>query len=291
MAHHLEDPVRAPAAPAQASFRTASLAALAMVAFAANSILCRLALATASIDPAMFTLVRILSGAAVLWLVTRATGRRIGGSWGGATALLVYAAGFSFAYVALTAATGALILFGAVQATMIASGLAAGERLGALQWAGLAAAVAGLVMLLIPGLSPPDPIGAGLMATAGIAWGIYSLIGRGASSPLATTAGNFVRAVPMALPLLLLSSGGITASGLVLAVASGAAASGIGYALWYAVLPSLAATRAATLQLSVPVLATIGAVMLLGEAVSLQLLAASAAVLGGIAIVIAGRRR
>lgn len=269
---------------------TVALTAFAMFAFAANSILCRLALAHTTIDPATFTLVRLVSGAVVLSLLAFSQGRRaVAGSWPAAMALLVYAAGFSFAYVSLPAATGALLLFGAVQATMIISGLVSGERLTVLQWSGLSLAVIGLTMLLAPGVTAPEPTGAMLMATAGIAWGIYSLLGRGGADPLATTAGNFGRAAALAIPLLVLMASRWDKAGLFLAAVSGAVASGIGYAVWYAALPGLTATRAASVQLSVPVITALSGVLLLSEPVSTRLLLTSMAVLSGIALVVWAR--
>jgi drug/metabolite transporter (DMT)-like permease len=279
--------------PGDGVARILLLTAVAMVAFATNSVLCRLALAQTAIDPAIFTVVRIVSGALTLWILCLSVGRghRIGGSWRGALALLAYAACFSFAYVSLDAGTGALLLFAAVQATMILWGLWRGERLAAIQWSGLAAALAGLVVLLAPGITAPEPAGATLMVAAGIAWGIYSLLGRGSSDPLGATAGNFLRATPPAVLLALatLGSAGWDAAGLVYAVLSGALSSGLGYAVWYTALPGLTATRAASVQLSVPVIAALGGALLLAEPVTLRLALASAAVLGGIALVL--RRR
>lgn len=292
--------VPAPAAPTAG--RAALLTVLAMLAFAANSILCRLALTQTAIDPAGFTLVRIASGAASLWLIARATGhaKAGAGSWRGAAALLAYAAAFSFAYLTMTAGTGALLLFGAVQATMILVGLYRGERLVPLQWGGLALALGGLALLLAPGLSAPDPLGALLMVVAGSAWGIYSLLGRASRDPIATTAGNFLRAAPMAAVLALLaalagplSGGGLRwdQGGLVYAVLSGALASGVGYSIWYAALPALTAARAASVQLSVPVITALVAVLALGERITPVLAVSSVAVLGGIALVILGKSR
>ncbi|AWU97441.1 DMT family transporter [Azospirillum ramasamyi] len=294
----------APAVPTVAPGlrRAALLTLLAMLAFAANSILCRLALTQTAIDPAGFTLLRIASGAASLWLIARATGhvKAGAGSWRGAAALLAYAAAFSFAYLTMTAGTGALLLFGAVQATMILVGLYRGERLAALQWGGLGLALCGLALLLAPGLSAPDPLGALLMVAAGAAWGAYSLLGRASRDPIATTAGNFLRAVPMAAALALLSAlagpftgGGLRwdAGGLFYAVLSGALASGVGYAIWYAALPALTAARAASVQLSVPVITALAAVLALGERITPTLAVSSVAVLGGIALVIVGKRR
>lgn len=275
--------------------RTLALTTLALTAFAGNSLLCRLALKHTAIDAASFTTIRLVSGALVLWLLVR-TGRSAqasgAGSWPSALALFAYAAGFSFAYVSLPAATGALLLFGAVQATMIGVGLWKGERFQRLQLAGLALAFAGIVGLLLPGLSAPPLGGSLLMLGAGAAWGVYSLRGRGAGDPTRVTAGNFLRAAPMALALSLLTlqTASLDTAGLWYALASGALTSGIGYAIWYAVLPALQATTAATLQLSVPVLAALGGIVFLGEAVTLRLALASAAILGGIALVVLCRR-
>jgi len=275
--------------------RVLALTALAMVAFAANSLLCRQALAHTRVDPATFTTVRIASGALALALLARARGGSpvAAGSWGSALALFAYAAGFSFAYASLPASTGALLLFGAVQLTMIGQGLRSGERLRPPQLAGLAAAFAGLVGLLAPGLSAPPPFGAALMIAAGVAWGVYSLRGRGAGAPLLVTSGNFARAVPLALAtsLAFMAHASADPLGLAFAAASGAIASGLGYAIWYSALPGLDATRAATVQLSVPVLASLGGVAFLGERVTLRLALASVAILGGIALVILERRR
>ena len=275
--------------------RIAIMTALALLAFAANSLLCRAALAHTGIDPASFTTIRLLSGAVVLWLIVllRAGARIGGGNWLSASALFAYAAGFSFAYVQLPAATGALILFGAVQITMIGHGIWSGERLSKAQDAGLLLACGGLLALLLPGLSAPPLASAVLMLGAGIAWGVYSLRGKNAGDPLQVTAGNFLRATPIALVLSLLLSGNATmdSSGIYYAVLSGALASGAGYAIWYAVLPALKSTSAASLQLSVPVLAALGGIAFLGEAMSLRLILSSAAVIGGIGLVVlAGKR-
>ncbi|MFC3148512.1 EamA family transporter [Piscinibacterium candidicorallinum] len=277
-----------------------ALTLLALLAFAGNSLLCRAALAHTQIDAASFTTVRMVSGALALWLLVqlraRGTARaRMGqGSWGSAAALFAYAAAFSFAYVQLGAALGALILFGAVQTSMTSWGLLRGERLGALQVLGLVLAFGGLVGLLLPGLSAPPLAPALLMMAAGCAWGVYSLRGKGAGDPLQVTAGNFLRTVPMALALslALLAQARLDTTGVLYAVLSGALTSGVGYAIWYAALPHLKAMIAATLQLSVPVIAAVGAVLFLGEALSLRLLLASAAILGGIALVVTmGQRK
>lgn len=277
------------------ALRVVLLTALAMLAFAANSLLCREALATGDIGAAMFTLVRIVSGAVVLGLIllVRFGARRVGGNWGAAVALFGYAAGFSYAYLSLGAATGALLLFGAVQLSMIAYGLWIGERFTLRQAIGIVAAAAGLTWFLLPGVESPPLLGAVLMLAAGLSWGVYSLLGRGAGDPTVATAGNFIRAVPMALVLAVLLGGAepVSASGIGYAVASGALASGLGYAIWYAALPSLRATTAATVQLSVPILAALGGVVFLGEALTLRFGLAALAVLGGIGLFVLGRAK
>jgi drug/metabolite transporter (DMT)-like permease len=276
--------------------RVFMLTALAMCAFAGNSLLCRLALAGTQIDAGTFTTIRIVSGAVVLWLIVMLRSRQPdsarAGSWFSALALFAYAAGFSLAYLRLSAGTGALLLFGAVQATMIGYGLWAGERLRTRQWLGFAAALGGLVGLLLPGLTAPPLHSAALMLGAGVAWGVYSLRGKGAGDPLASTAGNFLRAVPfaLALSLALLSFAAVDLAGALYAVASGALTSGVGYAIWYTALKGLKATSAATVQLSVPVITAVGGVILLGEQITLRLLIASAAILGGIALVTLEKR-
>ena len=270
--------------------RLFSLTTLAMLAFAGNSLLCRVALKHTGIDASSFTVIRLASGALVLWVLVRwRSGSSTGqGNWGSALALFAYAAGFSFAYVSLPAASGALLLFGAVQATMIGVGLWRGERLRRWQTVGLVLALSGLVGLLLPGLSAPPLQGALLMLGAGVAWGVYSLRGKGAGDPTRVTAGNFARTVPMAvvLSLLTLNHATLDMAGTAYAVASGALTSGIGYAIWYTALPGLKATQAATIQLSVPVIAALGGIALLGEPLTLRLVLASLAILGGIALVI-----
>jgi len=269
---------------------TLSLTLLAMIAFAGNSLLCRLALQQTAIDPASFTTLRILSGALTLWLIVRlrSSSHSAAGSWPSALALFAYAAAFSYAYVSLSAATGALLLFGAVQATMLGYGLWAGERLRRRQFIGLALAMSGLVGLLMPGLSAPPLSGALLMLGAGVAWGVYSLRGKRAGDATCVTAGNFLRAVPMALLLGLaaLPWSSLDIAGFWYAVSSGALASGVGYAIWYTALRGLKATSAATVQLSVPVITAVGGIVFLGETISLRLLITSAAILGGIALVV-----
>lgn len=266
-----------------------------MVAFAANSILCRLALADASIDPAGFTTIRLASGAltllAVSTLMSRNTTRDDGGDWFSAFMLFAYAVAFSFAYISLGAGTGALILFAAVQATMIVAALWTGERPHALEWLGLVAALGGLVYLVFPGLTAPSPVGSLLMGSAGIAWGLYSLRGRGAGNPTRATTANFVRSVPLALIVSVIAFRELSVSprGAVLAVLSGAVASGLGYVVWYTALKGLTATRAAVVQLSVPVIAAIGGVLFLSERISLRLVIASVLILGGVALAVTVR--
>lgn len=269
-------------------------AAAALLAFAANSVFCRLALGRAEIDAASFTLLRLVAGAATLVLLCLLQGRApFRRDVPSAVALFAYAAAFSFAYRELTAGTGALLLFGTVQVMMIGTGLFRGERPGAWEWAGLLAALGGLGWLVSPGLAAPPPLGAGLMAVAGLAWGVYSLRGRQRGDPLATTAGNFVWALPLGVLLFVGAPGSmhLSAAGATWAVLSGALASGVGYAVWYAALPRLTATRAATLQLTVPVLAALGGVWFLAETLSTRLVLASVLVLGGVAVAMAGRRR
>ena len=273
--------------------RLLALTLLAMLAFAGNSLLCRVALKHTAIDAASFTSIRIISGAMALWLIVRIRHGPLAllGSWPSAFALFAYAAAFSFSYVSLTAATGALLLFGAVQATMIGYGLWSGERLRGRQVAGLVCALGGLAGLLLPGLSAPPLQGSVLMLVAGFAWGVYSLRGKGGGDPLRVTAGNFLRAVGFtaALSAVMLPWVSFDSAGVGYAMASGALTSGIGYAVWYTALPGLKVTSAATVQLSVPVIAAVGGVVLLSEPVTLRLFIASAAILGGIALVIASK--
>jgi drug/metabolite transporter (DMT)-like permease len=277
---------------------------VALAGFAANSLLCRKALGAGRIDAASFTTLRIAAGAAAL-VALASLGRKGGGaptkragSTGSAVALLVYALAFSIAYLRIGAGVGALVLFAAVQLTMIGVSIARGAKPTRAEWTGLFVAAAGLVALQLPGARAPDLRGVVLMALAGAAWGIYSLRGgrgAGASTPLLTTAGNFVRALPLAvgasLLWLLLAEIRVTSSGALLAIVSGAITSGICYAFWYAALPGLGATRAAIVQLSVPALAAAGGVLFLGEAATTRVVLCGAAILGGVAIAVLGRRR
>jgi drug/metabolite transporter (DMT)-like permease len=279
---------------ARPAARALGLTAVAMLAFAANSILCRLALAQGLVDPASFTLVRIASGAFALWLILalKRQVRSVHGSWAGALALFVYASAFSFAYTALPAGTGALLLFGAVQVTMVATALVRGARLTLPQWFGFALALTGLAALLSPGAAAPPITGAALMIASGAAWGAYSLLGRGAVDPLASTAGNFMRALPLAVVAMaaaMMLGPKVEAMGLVYAVMSGALASGLGYWIWYAALRGLSPVQGASVQLSVPVLTALVGTIALGEAVTTRLSLCSITILGGIALVIVAR--
>jgi drug/metabolite transporter (DMT)-like permease len=294
------------------SSRIFMLTLLAMIAFASNSLLCRAALKESRIDPATFTFVRLFCGAVALWLIMtirngmiieRTASLSIGtsrsgllgarflslryGNWISAAALFAYATGFSFAYASLSAGTGALLLFGAVQATMILWGLRKGERLSTIQIVGFVIALTGLIVLVLPGLSAPPLAGSTLMVGAGVAWGIYSLRGRGERNPASATTGNFVRAVPFAavLSILFIQWGHVDLMGITYSIISGAVTSGLGYVIWYSALPGLKAASAATVQLSVPVLASTGGILLLGEPITLRYMIASIAVLGGIALV------
>ncbi|SEF79428.1 DMT family transporter [Marinobacterium lutimaris] len=274
------------------SGRIFALTCLAMLAFAGNSLLCRIALRDTAIDPASFTAIRLCSGALTLWLflVLRSQGRKATGNWPSALALFLYAGLFSYAYTQLEAGAGALLLFGAVQVTMIGYALLQGERFTPLRWLGLGVALAGLIGLMLPGLSAPPLLSALLMAGAGVAWGVYSLRGRSGGSPALASAGNFIRAAPLALLLVagarLHGSAELDSAGALWAVASGALASALGYLIWYAALPHISATNAATIQLSVPVITAIAGIALLGETLSLRLVLTSLAILGGIALVI-----
>jgi drug/metabolite transporter (DMT)-like permease len=279
---------RAPQHARASTVRVAALTAATLACFAANSLLCRAALRPRLVDPATFTLVRVASGAAVLALVL-AAGRRarpVGGTFASALALFVYAAAFSLAYVRIGAGVGALLLFAAVQVTMVGWAALRGSRPRPLQVLGVGVALAGLGFLALPGAAAPDLAGTALMLAAGVAWGAYSLRGRTAGDPLATTAHNFLLAAPLALAfsVALLRGASASAPGLALAVASGALASGGGYSLWYAVVPVLGATRAAAVQLAVPVLAGLGATAFLGERLTERIAVAGAAILAGIAL-------
>ena len=272
---------------------TALLAAAAMIAFAANSLLGRAALRSDLIDAESFAAIRLATGALVLALLvaSRREPLRGAGSWASALALAVYAVAFTFAYRELPAGTGALVLFGAVQLTMIGGGLLRGERPTPLQWIGWSCALAGLVVITAPGLDPPPLTGTLLMLAAGAAWGVYSLRGRGIARPLATTADNFLRTLPIAALLLFVGARHATATGIVLAAISGGVASGIGYSLWYAAVPRLGATRSAAVQLSVPVITALGALALFAEPLRPTLIAGGAAIILGLALALSSRRK
>jgi drug/metabolite transporter (DMT)-like permease len=272
------------------------ITAFTLLAFAANSLLTRMALDGGVIDPLSFTTLRLSSGALVLLPLARLVSPSKSlpaakGSWGSGLALFAYAAAFSLAYVSLSTGMGALILFGAVQITMLTAALKSGEHLGVAQWVGTVTAVAGLVYLVLPGLAAPDPLGAALMGAAGIAWGVYSLRGRGALAPVAMTAGNFLRAAPLALivSLVALSSRHLQPFGILLALTSGMVTSGLGYVLWYKALKELTTTQASLVQLLVPVLAAFGGVLFLAEQLSLRLVIASLLILGGVTLAIVKR--
>jgi len=269
-----------------------------MVAFAGNSLLCRMALGGGTIDAASFTTIRFGSGALALLIVAAAAGTlrasTRGGSWLPAAVLFVYAFPFAFAYARLTTGTGALVLFGTVQITMIAAGLRAGERPTASEWLGLAAASAGLVWLVTPGLATsPSPAGVVLMSVAGIAWGLYSLLGRDSTAPAADVTGTFIRLTPATLAVTALAWPAVHVSlrGATLAAVSGAVTSGGGYVIWYYALRRLTATRASILQLSVPALAALAGTLVLAEPITVRLVTAAALILGGVALSIAGRTR
>ena len=287
------------AATIHSKLRIALLTAVAMVAFAANSLLCRAALKHTELDAASFTSIRLLSGVMILWLVILLSnkkdhqGGQLGqGNWLSALALFVYVSGFSFAYVSLETGVGALLLFGSVQATMIAYGFYTGERLNKLQSIGLILAIAGIVGLLSPGLSAPPLAGSLVMIGAGIGWGAYSIRGKGAGDPTLISAGNFLRTLPFVVVLTLLTLGSQSLDWVCVgyAVASGAIASGLGYAIWYSVLPVLKSTTASTVQLSVPVIAAVAGILFLSEPLTLRFALASIALLGGIALVIVEKK-
>ncbi len=274
------------------------LVLIALVCFAANSVLARLALRAEAIDPGSFTAIRLAAGAVFLAILVRPriaiAGPAFRLSFIGALLLFLYAAPFSFAYVQLTTGTGALILFGAVQLTMIGAGILSGERPRPLEWIGLLVALAGLIGLTVPGITAPPPLAALLMGLAGVAWGGYSLRGRRSGTPLLDTATSFLWAAPVGIALALLvlavRPATLTLEGVVYAAVSGALASGAGYAAWYAVLPRLSATRAGTIQLAVPVLTALAGALLLDELISIRLILSAIAILGGIALSIGSRK-
>ncbi len=272
--------------------KTVIYTTLALVAFAANSVICRLALKDAAIDPGLFTSIRLLSGAVVLIILVFLTKDKRDdaskGSWRSAAMLFMYAAAFSYAYVSLETGIGALIIFGVVQITMIASSLISGYRMNNLEWSGILLALAGFLYLLLPGASAPSLSGFILMALSGIGWGIYSLRGKNSKDPLADTAYNFLRSLPFLILLLyfLAQESNYSTKGILLALLSGIVTSGIGYTIWYAALKGLSSVQASVVQLLVPVLAAIGGILFIGELISLRLMVSSLMILGGILLLI-----
>ena len=267
-----------------------SLTTITMIAFAANSVLCRIALKETEIDAASFTSIRLISGALMLWLITKFLSKPStnNSDWISAFMLFAYAACFSLAYVNLTVATGALLLFGAIQVTMIGYSIYIGERLAGRRLLGLILALGGLIGMLLPGVSAPSVGSSILMVGSGIAWGIYSLRGQGIINPISVTAKNFMLSIFFAviLSLLLISRVQLDIQGVLYAIVSGGVASGLGYAVWYTILPYLKATNAATVQLSVPVIAAFGGLFILEEPLTIRFLLATIFILGGIALVI-----
>ncbi len=281
--------------PNNTLLKTLLTTCLALVAFAGNSILCRLALGQGSIDASSFTVIRLFSGAVMLLIILKLFGKKrvspAKGGWGSALMLFVYAATFSFAYISLNTGTGALILFGAVQLTMITIAVVSGDRLHLSEWLGVGLAFAGFVYLVLPKVTTPSLIGFVLMTIAGISWGIYTLMGRGSESPLSDTTYNFTRTLPfiIVMGLLFIQNSHLSQKGVLLAVMSGALASGIGYTIWYIALRGLSATIAAAAQLSVPVIAALGGVIFVSESISFHFLLSAAMILGGIALVVLGK--
>lgn len=269
---------------------TALLASFTMVAFASNSVLCRLALLPNLIDPGSFTFVRLVSGAIILITLVsiRNNGSWRSPHWLAALALFAYAAPFSFAYVRIPVGIGAIILFPAVQLTMIGWDLARGKKLHAMEWTGLGLALGGLAILTLPGASAPDPLGAGLMAVAGIAWGVYSIIGRGSKNAIANTSSNFAFAALFAIPLVVTAPSTIhwTTDGILLGAVSGGLASGIGYVTWYTILPRITSTQAGILQLLVPILATLAGIVILDEPFTVRLAIAAIAIISGVSLAV-----
>lgn len=272
-------------------FKVVSLTLLAVLAFAGNSVLCRMALADNVIDAASFTVIRLFSGSIFLLLLVMAKTKHMpairNGSWFSAVCLYLYALAFSYAYISLDTGTGALILFGSVQVTMIAVAFIKGNTLSLVEWCGVIMAFLGLSVLLMPGASAPSVTGFLLMLLSGMAWGFYTLAGRGSEKPLIDTSNNFLRTLPFVAATLLLTFNGaqISHHGVILAIASGVVTSGLGYAIWYSVLPALKLTQAAIIQLAVPVVAAFGGVLFANELISNQLMLSSILVLGGVMIV------
>jgi len=275
--------------------KTIMFTGLALIAFAANSVLCRLALGESSIDAASFTVIRLLSGAIILLMIISASSAKTDysskGSWSAGFMLFLYATTFSFAYITLDTGTGALVLFGSVQITMVLLSLISGARLHFTEWLGISIAFAGFVYLILPGVTTPSLMGFVLMTIAGIAWGIYTLMGRGSNSPLMDTGYNFFRTIPLVVILLIvtISNANYSAQGVFLAVLSGGIASGVGYTIWYIALGGLSGMQAAALQLLVPVIAAFGGVIFVSEEVTLRLMVSAALILGGILVLVLGK--
>ncbi len=277
--------------------KTLIFTAMALSAFAANSVLCRLALGSEAIDAGSFTSIRLISGSVTLFLILivkkNINLRMTHGSWLSSMMLFVYAVTFSFAYITLDTGTGALILFGSVQTTMILLSVLYGNRLHISEWVGILVAFGGFIYLIFPGISTPSAFGFTLMSLSGIAWGVYTLRGRGSDDPLRDTAYNFFKTIPFILVLLLIvlgrGEGNVSSEGFYYAVVSGGLTSGVGYSIWYIALKGLTATQAAVVQLSVPVIAAAGGVVFVSEEVTLRLLIATVLILGGILLVVLGR--
>ncbi len=277
---------------------------LALIAFAANSVLCRLALGDDSIDAASFTIIRLLSGAITLWVLlhfkkifySKSNNQEESkGSWYGSLMLFIYALTFSFAYITLDTATGALILFGSVQITMILINTIKGNRLHIVEWFGVVLAFIGFVYLMLPGINTPSAFGFILMTISGIAWGLYTLNGRSSENPLMDTAHNFIKTIPLVIvvaliQLLIMKNTHLSSTGIILAILSGAIASGVGYSIWYSALPNLSVVLSAVLQLLVPVIAALGGVLLVNELITQRLLLSALMILGGILLVIIAKQ-
>ena len=284
--------------------KTIGFTCLALTAFAANSVLCRLALGNSSIDASSFTIIRLFSGALTLFILINAKryfnhkteqSKNNKGSWYGASMLFIYVLTFSFAYITLDTATGALILFGSVQITMILVNTLKGNRLHFSEWLGVMIAFFGFVYLMLPGIHTPSVFGFILMIISGVAWGFYTLNGRGSQNPFMDTAHNFIKTIPMIIivalvQLLIINKTNISGQGVVLAILSGAIASGLGYSIWYSVLPHLNVVISAVLQLLVPVIAALGGVLFVNELITQRLLISALMILGGILLVILGKQ-
>lgn len=272
-------------------FKTIICTCFSLFAFAGNSVLCRLALGEAQLDPASFTIIRLLSGIVMLMLISSIfqikNSSKSKGSWFSALMLYVYAVTFSYAYISLDTGTGALILFGSVQLTMVLISLISGNRLRLIEWLGLITAFAGFVYLVIPSISTPSFQGFILMAISGIAWGIYTLMGKTSQQPLKDTAFNFLRTLPFVLALIIiqLNHTNLSQQGIILALISGAITSGIGYSIWYIAVGGLSTIQAGVVQLLVPIIAAIGGVVFAQELISVRLIFSSILVLGGIMLI------